>query len=500
MGFRGEALASISAVSEFSLETKKQTESAGTKISFQNGQKKIEPCGCPDGTIITIKNLFYNVPARKKFLKTINTEYNHILELITNIVLIHPQISFKLTHNKKLIYNLAATDIWLDRIKQVLGSDISNQLINIDQKGTIQIYGYISKPQIARQNRKSQYIFVNHRPIQDYIIAKAIKEAYGTLIPKELHPVFIINIVINPGLIDVNVHPRKAEIKFENINQVYQQIFKLVQKNLVDKKITQDINFDPSKIRKFQLKTSSTTNNYKPHFSYQPNLKNLKPQANQISKAIEFSKQILESPGSEEIKPAQVGNWRLLGQIHNSYLLVEAPEGILIIDQHAAAERILYQQFKKYSCQEKVKSQNLLLPLTLELSAKEVEIINQSQEFLKQIGFDIEVFGNNSFIINAIPQELNKLDLKQTILGLINDLEEHDLRLAKSIEEKKDLILKYTACRAAIKFQDKIEIEEQKKLLEDILNIIDKINTCPHGRPFLMELSLDQLAKNFKRK
>jgi len=499
LGFRGEALASISSVSQFIIETKTTESTEGTKLSIINSEKSIDPCGCPDGTKITIRDLFYNVPARKNFLKSPTTEYNHILEAFTYFALINPEISFKLEHNNKLVMNLPKTNIWIERVKQVLGSDIAADLIPIKSKGTIEISGFIGKPQIARNNRKSQFIFVNKRAVSDFIIAKAVKEAYGSLISHDSFPIFILNIQLPGKLVDVNVHPRKAEVKFKNSQEIFVAILQSCQKHLTNN-IEHKIDLQKAhSVKQYKLKPQSNSS-YQPSVNYQQSLKSISSKPSQVSQAMKFSQAVLKEKFEAKETTEQIGDWRLLGQIHNSYLLVEANEGILIIDQHAAAERILYQKFKRQSKLEKPKAQKLLLPLNLELSTREVGIINQSQTILKKIGFDIEIFGQNTFKINAVPQDLGKLDIKKTILGLINDLEEKEFTKLKSTEDKQDIVIKYAACRTAIKFQDKLSNEEQIKLLEDILIIKDNINTCPHGRPFVMELTLDQLAKNFKRK
>jgi DNA mismatch repair protein MutL len=499
LGFRGEALASISSVCQFTLETKTKESPEGTKLTIVNGQLSIVSCGCPTGTKIIIEDLFYNVPARKKFLKSETTEYNHILEIMTNFALIYPSIYFKLTHNNKLILNFPQTTNWLERIKQVLGSDTAKELIPLDQKGTIELQGFIGKPQIARPNRQTQYIFINNRSINDFLIAKAVKEAFGSLLPRELYPTFILNIIMPFDLVDVNVHPRKAEVKFKNSQEIYINILQAVQKKLANN-IGYQLNPDQTApVKKFTIKSSNPGYNYQPTISYQPKFKNINSAPSQINQALEFSQQLLKADFTANQEIVAIGDWRLLGQIHNSYLLIEAPAGLLIIDQHAAAERILYEKFKKNYSNQKIKSQKLLLPFTLELSAKEVNILNDSLEFLQKMGFDIEIFGPNSFIINAVPQDLDKLDLKLTILGIISDLAANDWQQLTSLEAKKDLIIKYAACRTAIKFKDKLELKEQGNLLQDILMIINKINTCPHGRPFIMELTLEQLAKNFKR-
>ncbi|MCX6744540.1 MAG: DNA mismatch repair endonuclease MutL [Candidatus Parcubacteria bacterium] len=501
MGFRGEALASISSVSQFSLETKRGDSLEGTSLKIEHGKLEINPCGCPQGTKIIIKNLFYNVPARKKFLKTPLTEYNHILEIITAFSLIHPQISFKLTHNKALVLNLPKAVTWLDRVRQVMGQDVAKELIEIKQQGTIEISGFIGRPQIARQNKRSQFVFVNNRYVSDYLIAKAVKEAYGSLIPRELNPVFVLSIKLPPKLVDVNVHPRKSEVKFVNSNEVYTVVLQGVQKCLGKNMTVAQYQVAEEKSAKiYTLKPQNLTQEYKPSVNYQSQFKNISASPSQVSRALEFSKQLLQSDFEEQTDSQVIGDWKLLGQIHLAYLLVEAPAAILIIDQHAAAERMMYERFKAEYAKSGIKSQKLLLPLTLELSHREVEILNQSLEFLINLGFDIEIFGGNTFKVNAVPQELDKLDIKETILGLVNDLEEEDFMSAKSVEDKKDLVIKYASCRAAVKFQDKLELEEQIKLLQDVRATMDTINTCPHGRPFIMELTMDQLAKNFKRK
>jgi DNA mismatch repair protein MutL len=501
LGFRGEALASISAVSQFILETKTKEGIEGTKLEIRDSKLEIRPYGCTEGTKITIKDLFYNVPARKKFLKTPLTEYNHILETITQFALINPQISFKLTHNKTLILNLPKANNWLERIKQVLGQDIAKDLLELKQPGTIEITGFIGKPEIARQNRKSQFIFVNKRAVSDFLIAKAVKDGYGSLIPRELNPVFVLNIKLPPQLVDVNVHPRKTEVKFKDMQEIYLTVLKTIQNCLAANLMPARLKTETGQpVKTYTLKPQAASQTFKPSVSYQRNFKNIQTKPSQISQALEFSKQILKDEFVEQPEKAVIGAWRLIGQIHNSYLLIEAPSAILIIDQHAAAERILYERFKNDFATSNIKSQKLLLPLTLELSHREIEILKQSAEFLKNLGFDLESFSGNSFIVNSVPQELDKLDVKQTILGLINDLEEHDFNSAKSIDEKKDLVIKYAACRTAVKFKDRLASEEQIKLLQDVISMMDKINTCPHGRPFIMELTLDQLAKNFKRK
>jgi len=505
MGFRGEALAAISSVSEFTLQTKQQGELSGIQIKTKNADLEVTDCACLDGTKVIVENLFYNVPARKKFLKSSANEYAHILELITNFALIYPQISFKLIHNKKEVVNFSTTDNWQDRIKQVLG-EIEKQLLPIERKGTISINGFVGKPQVARNNRKSQYLFINNRIINDFLISKAVKEAFGTLIPRELYPAYVLKIDLPPELVDVNVHPQKAEVRFQAPNEIYLAVLAAVKNVLLKNDLTPSLdlisdktvkeNYESADDKGFIFKPKMVESNYNIKSYSQPSLSNIKSPVSQNQDALNFTRELLSNP---DIKPTQVGNWRLLGQVHNSYLLVEAPNALLIIDQHAAAERIKYEKFKAEYDSSNIRIQKLLMPQTIELSAGEVAVLENALEYLIKLGFDIEVFGTNTFIVQGLPEDLVGLDILQTVMGIINDLQSNDFMQLKSVEDKKDLVIKYAACRSAVKFHDQLQLQEQIRLLKDIQAIYNTLNTCPHGRPFLVELSLEQLAKNFKR-
>lgn len=411
LGFRGEALASISSVSQFSLETREKHALEGTKIIVTNGQTQVEPCGCAEGTKITIKNIFYNVPARRKFLKTPQTEYQHILDTITHFCLIYPGIEFKLSHNGKTALQVQKTSEWQQRIRQVLGTDISNELLDIEAKGTIGITGFVGKPVVARNNRKSQYIFVNNRVVDDFKIATAIKKGFGTLIPRELHPVFVVNILIPYELVDVNIHPRKAEVRFKPEYELFQVLQANTKKILEQHNLTPQISLNPQGVDLIDsnIQASKPPLEQKvysmPKSTSTPNLK-------QVSQSLEFSKQILDSTQAQE----SIEGWTLLGQIHNAYIIVESQDGLIIIDQHAAAERVLYERFKHEP--HDIKTQKLLVPQNIELSIKESETLKASLEIIREIGFDIEEFGENAFIINGVPQDFANMDIQKTILHM----------------------------------------------------------------------------------
>lgn len=498
MGFRGEALASISSVSKFQLETCQTEQQSGSKISCVNNDLKIEDIGCPNGTKITVEQLFYNVPARKKFLKALSTEYNHILELISQIALINYQISFKLIHNSKTTLNLPKTDSWDIRIKQILGSEIFKNLKAINHLGSFNLTGFISDYSVARNNRKMQYIFVNKRPVQDFLVSKAINQAYQEILPKDSYPLFVIDLEIQPNLVDVNVHPRKTEIRFNNSNEIYREVYTLIKNELsnIDHKIS--LNLDSNKT---MPKFSSGII----HASSKPKINNFAlPQKNKDTKsAIDFARTLMPD-AKQQIKSFdysgdELGDWKLIGQIKKSYLVVESENSILIIDQHASAERILYEKYLTNWQAQEPKKQQLMFPETLELSVTETQILNDSLEILNKIGFDISDFGNNTFAINSIPPFINKENLKVLLTKLVGDLEEDNYIKLKSIEDKRDVILKYTACRSAVKFNDSLEYQEQVKLLKDIKNLPQDKRTCPHGRPFILELKFNELDKKFKR-
>ncbi|MBI4215182.1 MAG: DNA mismatch repair endonuclease MutL [Parcubacteria group bacterium] len=497
-GFRGEALSSIAAVSQFCLETKRRGDIGGVRLTC-NGDNGVSrpyidarPAGCPDGTTVTVKELFFNVPARRKFLKSVSTEYRCLLETFAQFALLHWDIGFQFFHNKKPIYQLNPASQWLERVKAVLGEqDMSFFQYH---QSDMDVSGFLGGPASAGNNRKGQHIFVNQRAVFDPIISRAIKEAYGNLIAKDLYPVTILKIDVSPSLVDVNVHPRKTEVRFANPQRVYQVIFNAVSQNLPQSHGAAESTFvRPSYSIQAPRAEQSEVMSHAPspigasHQNFQANIK----------KNLELSKILLDaSPSLDEHKSAHP-NWRIIGQVRNSYIIVETPSGLFIFDQHAAAERILYEKLKRRVGA--VSSQKLLMPFLIQLSPKEVELIREYHDIFEEAGFEAEEFGADSLKVAAIPQDLSQSDPKELILGILGDLQNTEDVGAKVelAESKRDKILKYAACRGAVKFHDKLQWEEIEVLLADIQNY--KAVACPHGRPIGFEITWEEIERKVHR-
>lgn len=534
-GFRGEALAAISSVSRFTLQTKEKGAIVGTEIKFEEGNLKAYDAGCPEGAKVKVENLFYNVPARKKFLKSSATEFSHILNTMLNIAIVNFKARFKLIHNEKVIFDYSSylkkseserSDIDRDkkwrgeRVKVILGNDIFFKMLGFyKEEGDMILQGFISNPAAVRTNKSHQYLFVNNRPVYNNIINKAIYEAYRNVIPKDSHPMFVISLEIEPELVDVNVHPRKMEVKFLYQQEVFKSMELIIKNalNKVNKTFAASSPFADNPVKEHWIRGEGKVFENSNHFNplVQDKGKSYSVFSNfqrsfsgySKEKTAEFNRRMFEEEKAEikkEIKPflEEGGEWKLLGQIKNLYLVVETKDGLVLIDQHAAHERMIYEKLKENEREHKFKSQQLLSPLKLDLSLKEWNIVKQNLENFKNIGFEIEDFGMNTIIIHSIPQDISGKDLTAIIKGMLSDLLlelGNDLIDNKNtLDDLRNKMIEYLACHGAIKAGDELSSEEQKDLVEKV--ILGHIKpTCPHGRPIMTILNWDELGKKFKR-
>ncbi|MBU1132578.1 DNA mismatch repair endonuclease MutL [Patescibacteria group bacterium] len=506
LGFRGEALASISAVSEFELLTKDDESVAGTSISVKSNEVCVNDAGCAKGTSISVKNLFYNIPARKKYLKTAITEFNHIVDLFFNYCLAFPEISWKLMHNNKVIYHFPPA-AWIQRINDVLGEEIIKNLLQIDLKlNGIVINGYIGRPQISRNNRKLQFLFINNRPVNEFVVSKQIKDAYSTLISKDLYPVYLLNLEIDPEKIDVNVHPRKLEVRFSEPQIIYRTMYQVVSRVLDENDLTMRMESNENKtfiplkevLAETQVRIPVVSRSIPPISWSKPVAGNNpfvpKSQVYKQPAALDFSKNLLKQ--SEAVP--EVESCKILGQAQNSYIIVEFKEGIRIYDQHACSERIQYEKIKNQWQIGKLASQKKLLPETIELTPTEARLINDNQEVFERLGYDVSGFGGNTFVISAIPQFLINENQKEVILEIIGNLTESEI-LENEIVGPLDKIFKMMSCKSAIKFGQPLMPLEISALISEIESLPNHY-TCVHGRPCVIEFSMNELEKMFKRK
>ncbi len=482
-GFRGEALAAIAAVSRVEVLSKNEDESEGVFLYLEAGKiKKEEKKALNKGTIIRVKDLFFNTPARLKFLKSDYTEENHIIETVTLAGMANERISFNLKIDEKEIIYFPANFKLKERIKVIHGSKIFDALLEIkNYSDDIKIFGYIVKPEITKTTRNFINIFVNQRPVAAKSLLYAVYEGYGTTLMKGTYPVTFIFIDINPALIDVNVHPAKAEIKFKNEREVFNKIKYAISDVLKKSELTPNINIE-QKERK-----EAVENAVKEYFVNET--PELFTDKKNIFEKIKEKKEIIS-------KKRKFFDCRILGQLHNTYIIGEDDGNLIIIDQHAAHEKILFEQFLSDVENKNVKIQELLIPEIVELSLKEKKILENNLKLFEELGFYFEQFGETQYKITAHPVIIKEKLNKELIKELLADLMEKE-----GIDKKQILkdIIATAACRAAIKAGDILREEEIENLISEYFEIEEPFS-CPHGRPPMIKISFAEIEKMFKRK
>lgn len=503
MGFRGEAVASIGSVAQMSVASRTEEQENGSILTCEGGNfTDIEPYGMPKGTQVMVRHLFFNTPARLKFMKTDQTEFGYITRYFTEVALIHPGIHFKLIHNGRLNADYTPAANPLERMHQVFGDTIAKELLEVQYLGTdLNLSGYVGKPGIARGNRKSQYIFVNGRPVQSPAVSAAVQKAFFSLLPHGKYPFFVLNIELPFEKVDVNVHPRKMEVRFLYQNELFKIITTAVKKVLETEELSPSMSGEARSYWK-------TENIYKERKASLP--------PTQVAAPMQFD--MPETPRQETNLPTPIQTERdhqpiqtsqaqseeipsltPICQIANSYILASGEEGLVIIDQHAAHERVLYNKFLKQAQEEQSENpetQKLLVPVELELSLTESHLLKDNEMTLRSIGFEIEHFGGNTFHIHAVPTALIKSDVQTMVLEVIDDLKNGD---PKKLKEPQHAAICYMACRGAIKFGDPLTHQEMVALIKQ-MDVQDQKYTCPHGRPTMINLTFAELEKRFGRK
>lgn len=539
LGFRGEALASIASVAEIEMISRHQDSDHAVKIKLKGGEilaKK--PVGSTIGTEIIVRDLFFNTPARYKYLKTTTTEFSHISKIVSAEAAANSQIGFKLYHDGRQILSTPGNGKLKDTIYAVYGSEIAENLIPIDiEDRYIKLSGYICRPELTRSSRSHELFFVNGRPIYNNITAKAVETAYDKLIDPNRRPIVFIFIKVNPILVDVNVHPAKREVKFSRSSIIFDVIKKAVRntlkendpttrlklkqnkKNIKKAKENEDNSirkqlFKPEEKKSNKQQNYSKKNNYhrKTSTSYnQKNQKNInygnqnenseiKSSKNTNSEQNKDFKGIIKENENQEYSlenvEAEESYFKFLGQIFNSYLLIETDQGLKIIDQHNAQERILYERFyTEYNKKDKA-SQSLLLPVKIELSAEEREIIRQYEKEIREIGIDFSDFSNNVILIQEVPVLLKNLSTRNTIEELIAELAEAGK--TKSAAEIQNTMLEYLACRSSIKAGQPLSKTESIQLIKDLYKT-ENPHRCPHSRPVMINISRKEIEKGLGR-
>jgi DNA mismatch repair protein MutL len=509
LGFRGEALGSIAAVSHIELRTRTHDTAIGTKVRLEGGTVvEIVEEATVTGTSIQIKNLFFNTPGRRNFLKSNTTEYKHIYDVIQRIAISYPELSIKFISDNETILNLNPSS-FMDRLTELFGTNISKSLIQFsDANELMSLNGFLAKPDYARKGRSEQFLFLNRRFILNRNINHAVFRAYEHLLEKGSFPIFVLFLTIDPRKVDVNVHPSKMEVKFENEGSIYHMVLSAVRKTLSmhdlipNLGIKEDTSVDGN--GRIQLKHS----NYLPEKNHswsdinrldnpavnqmQHSFKSDSTFLNRVERSFNEHREINSSTADLQILSAI--NAPLL-QIHNKYIIIPVASGIMIVDQHAAHERILYERAIGMYNQAKVNSQQLLFPTTIQMTAGDVALIKELILPLEKLGFNLKIFGNTTVILEGVPVDI-KAGKEGRILQEVLDLYKEDDQNIK-IEVKERLAKSY-ACKAAVKAGDPLTPSEMHSLMDQLFT--SKLPfVCPHGRPVLINLSLGELDKRFGR-
>ena len=499
LGFRGEALPSIASVSRFNLQTRQAGAELGTEIKITGGKTtEIGVAGCNLGTTIRVEDLFFNTPARKKFLKTNNTESGRINEFIIKLAISHPEIAFKLINNNKSSLATPGRGDLKETLQSLYGASVGQSLLPLEfEDEDIKLWGFVSKPSAIRSSRSWQTFIVNGRIIASRAIAKAIDNAYHALIPKSGYPLIALNIEVPQHTIDVNVHPQKTEMKFEDEGRIFKAVYKAVldavrpkgqagqlgqlaaQADHVQhhvKKGLQELNFGQP-VMNFPLREE------KPAMTWQEGATAL---------AQDKSVKSVQSVADEEEKLPTAGMIPI-GQVDDTYIIAQDGDSLYIVDQHAAHERVLFDRFSAQA--EHIPSQQLLVHLILDFSTHESQIIEENLELLAGLGFGLEPSGPNQFRLMEVPADVPSSQAEEFIREVLASMEELHRPTAAELRQA---VLATTACKAAIKAGFKLNYRQMEILLQE-LNDTAMPYTCPHGRPTIIKFSSDELAKMFKR-
>ena len=518
MGFRGEALPSIASVSRFSLVTRAKDFDVGTKIDISGGKLiNVSDTGAPVGTMVEVKNLFFNTPARKKFLKSDSTEISHIADIISGIALGNTHIRFRLFVNKKLYKNFSVISDLFQRAFSILGKEVKNKLYPIKFLDEyIDIKGFAAHPLINRSSFSKIFLFVNNRLIHDRGLISAIFQGYKGRIMKGKYPLAIIFIKIAFDEVDINVHPSKKQIKFFNSQRVYQKVAKAVSIALFEAQYDMDYSLKPQ-----TNKLLSTNRFIDEEFIPKPFDQKGKPQ-DYLSNKTSYDKISEKSQNmtQENLSLWQNKNWQssvnesksfeksfednfkifedinIIGQILGTYIVAQTKDNMLLIDQHAAHERIVYEKLKKNYESSAAQSQELLVPQTFELSFKEADTLSQILDDLKSTGIFIEPFGRTSFIIKAVPLILDGKDIEPVIINIIENIQTQKTSFFKKNWLEKILIL--IACHNSIRAKLSLKSLQTQQLIKDLEKCENPFH-CPHGRPIVVTFNKDQIKRFFKR-
>ena len=512
-GFRGEALASIASVSQFELLTRTADALEGTKVDVEGGVfRSVQESGCSPGTHMSINNLFYNVPARLKFLKTDTTEMNHITNQVTWAALAHPKIHFSLTHNGRSSLDVRSCDSYIERVRLLYGREFAENLIEFTEElPDLKMYGLLGKPEFTKPNREYQLFFLNQRPIRSRIIGAALTEALDAMVAKDRQPVALLFLTLEPETVDVNVHPAKIEVRFRNERTIYSGVVRMLRDALHKTKYipkietaiepTQSERDTESRDTSLSQRVSTPVTGSGHHTpqrtapTSQVHRMQTPPDTPQETEDTDQASEVQtpSTPTEIVVQPPQQrisddANLSLLdfenvqlktNLLNKTYIVVEARDKIFFIDQHVAAERVLYERFVNQVKTDGIPVQGLLLPVTLEVTPQQLGVLKIHGDIFKKLGFDLDEFGGNTILIRAIPSSLPTRIAAQTVTDLLDKLPEEphtDVQIPEAI----DNALITLACKSAVKAGDTLDTKEMMNLIKELSEAKLPFN-CPHS-------------------
>lgn len=504
-GFRGEAMASIASIAHVEMLTRRPEDLAGTKALAQAGViSEISPAGCRPGTQITVSEIFANVPARRKFLKTEATEQSACLDAITRLALAHPEVRFTVISDGREVFAAPVAATVSDRVTMILGEDFTSHCLEVcGQKERLRLQGFVSRPQYTRSNSKNIFLFVNARFIRDQSLTHALLAAYRQVIEPRRYPAAVLFLELPGEDVDINVHPAKLEVRFKNSRDIYDLVSKTVAQALAGAQTSPDAFAYRLTSRE---SASASSGFWKPKASYAaparlPDIYSRQTMQQTVADDL-FARFVAEPDVPLGVEDASCGqkitfaNRTYLGQFAGTYLVFGGTEGMMLLDQHAAHERILLERLKA-TVGGQAMSQQLLMPEVVSLSPAQISLFGGAIEMLNDIGLDVEIFGRDAIVVKAMPASLLQVSPQEVISDLVDQL--GDQQTVLSLAERREKILASLACHAAVKANAYLSAEEVAALCRD-LEQTPFNTTCPHGRPISVQVSLYEIERLFKRK
>lgn len=488
LGFRGEALSSIAAVSQLTVTTKAKGEGVGTLLRLEGGRVvRHEPHGAAQGTVVTVENLFYNTPARLKFLRSQATEGRHVTELVTCYAMAFPRLRFGLLSDGRRAFQSKGSGDLYEVLMDVYGLETAQQMLKIDRdstaKSAIVVHGFVSDPALHRSRGRHLITLVNGRWVRDRLISYAIREAYHTLLPRGRHPIAVVQVDLPPDQLDVNVHPAKSEVRFRNSGDAFAAVQKAVRQTLA---------------RKAPVPRASSS------FGWERGLETRQRRLVEMSRSMRPTRGELalelhrtgEEAATAKGAPlrGKLPMLRVLGQVGGTYVIAEGPTGMFLIDQHAAHERVLYERFQTERAEARVSSQRLLEPLVVQPGPRQAALMEERLVSLSEFGFEIEPFGGDTYLVRSVPAILQGTDLAQTILDIADEADNRD-----RVDSWQEMVTVNLACHGAVQAGQTLSMQQMRDLVRQ-LEETKLPRTCPHGRPTILHVSAEELQREFGRR